>query len=145
MCRLNFDAIQVGGLAADTCVPTPAPAGAARLFDGTFASFDQWRKAGGGGFGHQTDCTIRGFRGPGSTWTQTTTSQQADPYTLVLDWKRRDADDASSVYVGSSHQQRRQPDHRLPRDDRRLRHRRPSPRPTAPSPRRPTPPRSPPP
>ena len=59
--------------------PTAVPAGAARLFDGTFASFDQWRKAGGGGFGHQTDCTIRGFRGPGSTWTQTTTSQQAEP------------------------------------------------------------------
>jgi hypothetical protein len=102
MCRLNLDAIQVGGLAADTCVPTAVPAGAARLFDGTFASFDQWRKAGGGGFGHQTDCTIRGFRGPGSTWTQATTSQQANPYTLVLDWKRGDADDASSVYVGSA-------------------------------------------
>ncbi|HYQ34009.1 MAG TPA: family 16 glycoside hydrolase, partial [Lapillicoccus sp.] len=102
ICRLNFDALQVGGLVADTCVATPVATGAARIFDGTFASFDQWRKAGGGGFGHQTDCTIRGFRGPGSTWTQTTTSQQANPYTLVLDWRRRDADDASSVHVGSS-------------------------------------------
>ena len=102
MCRLNFDAIQVGGLAADTCAPTPVAPGAARLFDGTFASFDQWRKAGAGGFGHQVDCSIRGFRGPGSTWTQATTSQQADPYTLVLDWRRGDADDASSVHVGSS-------------------------------------------
>ncbi len=99
MCRLNFDAIQVGGLAADTCAPTAAPAGSTRLFDGTFATFDQWRKAGGGGFGHQTDCSIRGFRGPGATWH---TTQQSGPYTLGLDWRRRDADDASSVYLASS-------------------------------------------
>ncbi len=90
------------GWLADTCAPTAVAPGAARLFDGTFTSFDQWRKAGAGGFGHQIDCSIRGFRGPGSTWTQATTSQQADPYTLVLDWRRGDADDASSVHVGSS-------------------------------------------
>ncbi len=99
MCRLNFDAIQVGGVAPDTCVPTAVPAGSTRLFDGTFATFDQWRKAGGGGFGHQTDCSIRGFRGPGATWN---TTQQSGPYTLGLDWRRGDADDASSVYLASS-------------------------------------------
>jgi hypothetical protein len=67
MCRLNFDAIQVGGTAPDPCVATPVRPGATALFDGTFASFDGWRKAGGGGFGRQEDCTIRGFRGPGAT------------------------------------------------------------------------------
>ena len=61
------------------------PAGSTRLFDGTFATFDQWRKAGGGGFGHQTDCSIRGFRGPGATWN---TTQQSGPYTLGIDWRR---------------------------------------------------------
>ena len=126
MCRLNFDAIQVGGTAPDPCAATAAPAGAARLFDGTFASFDQWRKAGGGGFGHQTDCTIRGFRGPGSTWTQTSTSQQADPYTLDarLEAPRRRRRVERLRRLG--HQRRREPHHRLPREDRRLRHRRPS-------------------
>ncbi|NYE36388.1 hypothetical protein F4692_001492 [Nocardioides cavernae] len=99
MCRLNFDAIQVGGTAPDTCAPTPVAPGATRLFDGTFASFDQWRKAGAGGFGHQTDCTIRGFRGRGATWT---TAEQTGPYTLGVDWRRADAKAASSVYVASS-------------------------------------------
>lgn len=100
MCRLNFDAIQVGGTEPDTCVATPpAGPGATRLFDGTIASFDQWRKAGAGGFGHQTDCTIRGFRGRGATWT---TAQQSGTYTLGVDWRRTDAEAASSVYVASS-------------------------------------------
>lgn len=100
MCRLNFDAIQVGGTAPDTCVATPpAGPGATRLFDGTIASFDQWRKAGAGGFGHQTDCTIRGFRGRGATWT---TAQQSGTYTLGVDWRRTDAEAASSVYVAST-------------------------------------------
>ncbi|GAA5105506.1 hypothetical protein GCM10023339_01450 [Alloalcanivorax gelatiniphagus] len=107
-CRLNFDAVQVGGTAADPCAVTPAPAGATRLFDGTFESFDQWRKAGSGGFGQQVvrdpgtgayDCTLRGFRGQGATWT---TAQHAGPYTLDVDWRRDDAKAGSSVYVASS-------------------------------------------
>lgn len=98
MCRLNLDAVQVGGLAPDTCAPTPVAPGATRLFDGTFASFDQWRKAGAGGFGRQLDCTIRGFRGRGTTWT---TAQQSGPYTLGVDWRRATARSASSVHVAS--------------------------------------------
>lgn len=99
MCRLNFDAIQVGGLAPDPCAPTPAAPDAVRLFDGTFDTFDQWRKAGAGGFGRQTDCSIRGFRGQGTTWT---TSQHDGPYTLGVDWRRGDDAAGSSVYVGST-------------------------------------------
>lgn len=98
-CRLNFDAIQVGGTAPDPCVATPALPGATQLFDGTFASFDGWRKAGAGGFGRQTDCSIMSLRGRGATWF---TTQQTSPYTLRLDWKRMDANDDSSVYLGSS-------------------------------------------
>jgi hypothetical protein len=98
-CRLNFDAIQVGGPAPDACVAAPAPQGATRLFDGTFASFDQWRKSGGGGFGRQADCTLRGFRGQGTTWTRT---QQSGPYTLGVDFLRGDTSSASTVYVGST-------------------------------------------
>ena len=99
MCRLNFDAIQVGGLAPDTCAATPVAPGGTALFDGTFATFDQWRKAGGGGFGHQTDCTIRSFRGAGTTWN---TNPQTGPYTLGVDWRRGDGDDDSSVYLAST-------------------------------------------
>jgi hypothetical protein len=98
ICRLNFDAIQVGGTAPDPCpaiAPTP---GYTSLFDGTFASFDGWRKAAGGGFGRQTDCTIKGVRGRGATWN---TTQRTGPYTLRLDWRRTDASDESTLYVGS--------------------------------------------
>ena len=107
MCRLNLDAVQVGGTAPDPCAVAPAPAGATRLFDGSFASFDQWRKSGSGGFGQQVvrdpatgayDCTLRGFRGQGTTWT---TAQHAGPYTLGVDWRRGDAAAGSSVYVAS--------------------------------------------
>ena len=99
MCRLNFDAIQVGGAAADPCAATPPSAGYRSLFDGTFASFDGWRKAGSGGFGRQADCTIRSTRGRGAEWF---TQQQAVPYTLKLDWRREAADDESSLYLASS-------------------------------------------
>ncbi|WP_141007217.1 family 16 glycoside hydrolase [Nocardioides humi] len=98
-CRLNFDAIQVGGAAPDPCVATEPGPGYTSLFDGTFASFDGWRKAGGGGFGRQTDCTIRSIRGAGATWL---TQQQTGPYTLQVDWRRNDSNDDSSVYVASS-------------------------------------------
>ncbi|SEC04402.1 protein of unknown function [Nocardioides exalbidus] len=114
-CRLNFDAIQVGGTApaapsggtpaAPCTASTTIPAGATRLFDGTFASFDgtiaapRWHKAGAGGFGFQTDCTLRGFRGQGTTWTL---AQQSGPYTLGVDFMRGAATSASSVYVGST-------------------------------------------
>jgi hypothetical protein len=108
MCRLNFDAVQVGGTEPDPCAVTATPAGATRLFDGSFESFDQWRKAGAGGFGQQVvrnaatgayDCTLRGFRGQGATWT---TAQHSGPYTLDVDWRRDDAEAGSSVYIGSS-------------------------------------------
>jgi hypothetical protein len=101
ICRLNFDAIQVGGDAPDPCAATPPDEGYRSMFDGTFESFDDWRKAGGtgGGFGRQTDCTILSVRGRGATWF---TEQQAQPYTLKLDWRRAAANDESSVYVGSS-------------------------------------------
>lgn len=99
ICRLNFDAIQVGGAAPDQCASTTASAGFRNLFDGTFASFDGWRKAGAGGFGRQADCTIRSFRGRGAEWL---TEQQAAPYTLKLDWRRAAADDESSLYLASS-------------------------------------------
>ena len=108
MCRLNFDAVQVGGTAPDPCAVTATPPGSTALFDGTFESFDQWRKAGAGGFGQQVvrnaatgdyDCSLRGFRGQGATWT---TEQHSGPYTLDLDWRRDDAEAGSSVYVAST-------------------------------------------
>ncbi|GAA1912200.1 5'-nucleotidase C-terminal domain-containing protein [Nocardioides hwasunensis] len=101
-CRLNFDAVQIGGTAPDLCAATPTAPGAAALFDGTFASFDQWRKAGGGGFGRQADCTLRGFRGAGTTWTSVSPAQMAGPYTLRADWRRGTSEASSSIYVGST-------------------------------------------
>jgi hypothetical protein len=98
-CRLNFDAIQVGGTAPDPCLATTPSPGYTNLFDGTFESFDGWRKAGAGGFGRQTDCTIRSIRGRGATWH---TQQQSEPYTLEVDWRRNDANDDSGVYLASS-------------------------------------------
>lgn len=98
-CRLNFDAIQVGGTAPDPCLATPVKPGYRGLFDGTFESFDGWRKAGSGGFGRQTDCTIRTIRGRGATWF---TEQQSAPYTLELDWRRNDSNDDSAVYLASN-------------------------------------------
>lgn len=98
-CRLNFDAIQVGGKAPDPCVAVAPTPGYASLFDGTFETFDGWRKAAGGGFGRQTDCTMRTFRGRGATWL---TTPQTGPYTLKLDWRRTDAADESRLYVGSA-------------------------------------------
>ncbi|HWJ10718.1 MAG TPA: family 16 glycoside hydrolase [Nocardioides sp.] len=83
----------------DPCVATPPAEGWTSLFDGTFASFDGWRKAGAGGFGRQTDCTIRSIRGAGATWL---TQQRTAPYTLDLDWRRNDSNDDSSVYLASS-------------------------------------------
>ncbi|MDO9455348.1 5'-nucleotidase C-terminal domain-containing protein [Nocardioides sp.] len=98
-CRLNFDAVQVGGTAPDTCAATPPESGYTRLYDGTFESFDGWRKAGAGGFGRQSDCTIRSTRGRGAEWF---TTQQTTPSTLKLDWRRNDNNDDSAVYVASS-------------------------------------------
>ncbi|KRB73226.1 hypothetical protein ASE01_20960 [Nocardioides sp. Root190] len=99
LCRLNFDAIQVGGATPDPCVATAPGEGWTSLFDGTFATFDGWRKAGAGGFGRQTDCTIRSIRGAGATWF---TQQQVAPYTLEVDWRRNDSNDDSSIHLGSS-------------------------------------------
>lgn len=98
-CRLNFDAIQVGGTAPDPCVATIPSPGYTALFDGTFASFDAWRKAGTGGFGRQTDCSIRSFRGPGAEWL---TEPQTGPYTLRVDWRRDGSNDDSTVFLASS-------------------------------------------
>ncbi|MCM0620688.1 family 16 glycoside hydrolase [Nocardioides bruguierae] len=98
-CRLNFDAIQVGGTAPDACTATPVAPGWAGLFDGTFTSFDGWRKAGLGGFGRQTDCTILSVRGRGATWA---TQQLTAPYTLRLDWLREGLNDDSAVHLGST-------------------------------------------
>jgi hypothetical protein len=98
-CRLNFDAIQVGGSAPDLCLATPADEGYTALFDGTFASFDDWRKAGNGGFGRQNDCYIQNYRGRGAEWLK---EQLASPYLLKLDWQTPASDRRSSVYVASS-------------------------------------------
>lgn len=98
-CRLNFDAIQVGGTAPDPCPAVPPALGYTSLFDGTFESFDGWRKAAGGGFGRQTDCTLLSVRGRGATWN---TTERTGPYTLKVDWRRSDAADESRVYVGSA-------------------------------------------
>jgi len=98
-CRLNIDAIQVGGATPDPCPATGPSEGYTSLFDGTFASFDRWRKAGAGGFGRQTDCSIRSIRGRGATWL---TEQQDGPLTMRLDWRRNDANDDSSIYLASS-------------------------------------------
>ncbi len=97
-----------------------ASAGYARLFDGTFESFDGWRKAGAGGFGRQTDCTIRGFRGRGATWF---TEQQAEPYTLELDWRRSGRRRRLERLPRVEQPRRRRPGRRLPGPHRR-RHRR---------------------
>ncbi|WP_340540157.1 5'-nucleotidase C-terminal domain-containing protein [Nocardioides sp. GXZ039] len=98
-CRLNFDAIQVGGTEFDPCAPTSPKPGYTALFDGTFASFDGWRKHGSGGFGRQTDCTIRGFRGLGGLWTRT---QQNGPHTLEVQWRRGSDSDNSAVFLAAS-------------------------------------------
>lgn len=105
-CRLNFDAIQVGGTAPDPCAATEPSPSYTSLFDGTFESFDGWRKAGLGGFGRQTDCTIRSFRGKGAEWF---TEQQTAPYTLEVDWRRDASNDDSGVYLASSSRQGAEP------------------------------------
>jgi len=98
-CRLNFDAIQVGGSAPDLCSATPVDQGYTSLFDGTFTSFNQWRKAGGGGFGRQNDCYLQSFRGRGAEWLM---DQLTSPYLLKLDWQTPASDRRSNVYVASS-------------------------------------------
>ncbi|WP_170981590.1 5'-nucleotidase C-terminal domain-containing protein [Nocardioides dongxiaopingii] len=99
-CRLNFDAVQVGGTSFDTCAPTPVNPGWTRLFDGTFASFDVWRKAGGSGvFGRQADCTLRSFRGTATMWTTTT---QTGPHTVEADWKRSSAGESATLHLASA-------------------------------------------
>ncbi|MBA2952584.1 DUF1080 domain-containing protein [Nocardioides sp. MAH-18] len=98
-CRLNFDAIQVGGTAPDPCAAAPTDPGYTPMFDGTFDSLDRWRKAGAGGFGRQTGCFIRGLGGRGATWYL---QQQTGDYTLQLDWRLPASDRQSSVYLASS-------------------------------------------
>ncbi|WP_369375487.1 family 16 glycoside hydrolase [Promicromonospora sp. Populi] len=93
--NVNFDVLTVGD-EPDICVPEEYEPGYAALFDGTLASLDDWRLAGAGSFGRQSDCSIRSTGGMGLLWY---TAQELQEYSLKLDWKLL-KDDNGGVFVG---------------------------------------------
>lgn len=92
--NVNFDVLWVGD-ATDICAPV-VEEGWTPLFDGTLASFDQWRMAGPGSFGREDDCSLRTRGGLGLLWTE---MEVGDDYTLHLDWKLP-GDDNGGVFLG---------------------------------------------
>ncbi|MEG3614691.1 family 16 glycoside hydrolase [Isoptericola sp. MSP01] len=80
----------------DLCSPAEPDPGYTALFDGTLASFDDWRLAGAGSFGRRDDCTLETTGGLGLLWH---TDELEGPYSLRLEWKLVD-DDNGGVFVG---------------------------------------------
>jgi len=92
--NVNLDVLWVGDT-GDICTPV-VEEGWTPLFDGTLASFDQWRMAGPGSFGRQDDCSLRTSGGLGLLWHPT---ELDDDYVLHLDWKLT-GDDNGGVFIG---------------------------------------------
>ena len=92
--HVNFDRLSIG--VTDICEPVAPDPGYRSLFDGTLASFEQWRMAGPGSFGRTADCTLRSEGGMGLLWYD---QQEFSSYSLKLDW-RLVKDDNSGVFVG---------------------------------------------
>ncbi|RPF20256.1 family 16 glycoside hydrolase [Myceligenerans xiligouense] len=93
--NVNLDALVVGRH-TDICRPERYERGYEALFDGTLESFDEWRLAGAGSFGRQSDCSIRSTGGMGLLWH---TGRELGQYSLKLDWKLV-TDDNGGVFVG---------------------------------------------
>ncbi|WP_201774078.1 family 16 glycoside hydrolase [Demequina oxidasica] len=93
--NVNIDALSVGDT-LDICTPVDPEEGYTSLFDGTLASFEEWRHAGNGSFGRQSDCTLLTSGGLGLLWYQ---DQEFESYSLKLDWKLV-ADHNAGVFVG---------------------------------------------
>ncbi|WP_454859483.1 family 16 glycoside hydrolase [Promicromonospora soli] len=94
--NVNLDVLKVGSGSPDLCTPGRYERGYQALFDGTLASLDEWRLAGAGSFGRQSDCSIRSTGGMGLLWH---TGQELGEYSLKLDWKLV-KDDNGGVFVG---------------------------------------------
>lgn len=92
--NMNFDVLSVGN--PDICAPAEIEDGYTGLFDGTLASFDNWRMAGPGSFGRLDDCSVRSSGGLGLLWYQ---QQEFEAYSLKLDWKLVE-DHNGGVFVG---------------------------------------------
>ncbi|MET0353370.1 MAG: family 16 glycoside hydrolase [Plantibacter flavus] len=93
--NVNLDVLSVG-TATDICTPASIEDGYTGLFDGTLASFDEWRLAGPGSFGRQADCSLRTSGGLGLLWYE---AQELTEYSLKLDWKLV-KDDNGGIFVG---------------------------------------------
>ncbi|MCK0116935.1 DUF1080 domain-containing protein [Isoptericola sp. S6320L] len=93
--NVNLDVLSIGE-SPDLCTPTEPDAGYTALFDGTLATFDDWRLAGAGSFGRQDDCTLKTQGGMGLLWH---TDELEGSYSLQLDWKLV-KDDNGGVFVG---------------------------------------------
>lgn len=92
--NVNLDVLSVG--TTDICTPAEIEEGYTALFDGTLASFDDWRLAGPGSFGRQDDCSLRTSGGLGLLWYR---AQEFGEYSLKLDWKLVQ-DHNGGVFVG---------------------------------------------
>jgi hypothetical protein len=93
--NVNLDVLTLGG-GQDICRAERYERGYQGLFDGTLASLDDWRLAGAGSFGRQSDCSIRSTGGMGLLWH---TAQELGQYSLKLDWKLL-KDDNGGIFVG---------------------------------------------
>jgi hypothetical protein len=93
--HVNLDVLSLGA-DPDLCAPIQPDAGYTALFDGTLASFGDWRLAGAGSFGRQDDCSLRSDGGMGLLWYA---AQEFESYSLKLDWKLV-KDDNGGVFVG---------------------------------------------
>ena len=86
---------------ADTGEPTcttaaqPDP-GYRMLFDGTQASFEEWKMSGPGGFNFTPECTLESFGGLGMLWYDELFD---GPHTIKLEWMMP-GDDNSGVFIG---------------------------------------------
>ncbi|MFD2793072.1 family 16 glycoside hydrolase [Promicromonospora vindobonensis] len=94
--NVNLDVLKVGNGNPDICGSKDYEEGYEALFDGTLASLDEWRLAGAGSFGRQSDCSIRSTGGMGLLWH---TGQELGEYSLKLDWKLI-KDDNGGIFVG---------------------------------------------
>ena len=98
----DVDNIQVRGVGVGDgstdpgqCTPFTPDEGYTALFDGTAASFANWRMSGPGQFIPQEDCSILSTGGMGLL----SYKDQFNAYSLKLDWKMA-GDDNSGVFVG---------------------------------------------